>query len=146
VATIYTIGFTKKSAATFFGILKKADIQRVLDIRVSPDSQLAGFAKRRDLQFFLPALCNAEYRYEPPLAPTKELMTAFKKNKGAWADYEQGFLRLMRERHVADALDRALFDTPTALLCSEATPEHCHRRLVAEYLKSKWGGLKIVHL
>ncbi|HHN66515.1 MAG TPA: DUF488 family protein, partial [Thermopetrobacter sp.] len=32
------------------------------------------------------------------------------------------------------------------LLCSEDSPHHCHRRLVAEYLRDKWGDVEIIHL
>jgi uncharacterized protein (DUF488 family) len=143
---IYTIGFTQKSAAQFFGLLKQHRIGRLVDVRLNNVSQLAGFSKRDDLAYFLHELVDAEYVHEPLLAPTQELLDDFKKRRGSWADYERRFLALMEERQVEERLDRAQFATLTALLCSEATPEHCHRRLVIEYLDSHWGGVSAVHL
>ena len=143
---IYSIGFTQKSAADFFTTLKSAGIQRLLDIRLNNTSQLAAFAKKDDLAYFLKAICNAEYHHEPLLAPTQEILDAYKKRKGDWAAYEREFLALMHEREVETNIDRAQFAHPTALLCSELTPEHCHRRLVLEYLAEKWGGITIHHL
>lgn len=143
---IYSIGFTKKTAEQFFGILKRFGIKRLLDVRLNNISQLAGFAKRKDLTFFLRQLCAADYIHEPLLAPTQEILDAYKKKKGLWEDYEAQFRSLMRERRIEDNIDRTLFDVPTVLLCSEPTPERCHRRLVLEYLNEKWLDLKITHL
>lgn len=109
-------------------------------------SQLAGFSKRDDLAYFLRVICGAAYQHEPLLAPTQELLDAYRKQKGDWADYERRFLALMRERRIEERIPRSLFATPAVLLCSEATPEHCHRRLVAEYLRDHWGDLSIIHL
>lgn len=143
---IYTIGFTKKSAREFFELLRSAGIRRLIDVRLNNVSQLAGFTKRDDLAFFLREICDAEYAHEPLLAPTQELLDAYKKRKGDWADYERDFVELMRSRRIEDALDRSLFDPRTVLLCSEPTAENCHRRLVLEYLRDAWGDVQIVHL
>ena len=144
---VYTIGFTKKGAEQFFGILRKAGIKRLLDVRLNNSSQLAGFAKKEDLAFFLKEICGAEYVHEPLLAPTQEILDDFKKNKGKWSDYEPAFLALMHERKIEDKIDPQLFKTPTVLLCSEDTPGHCHRRLVLEYLNEKWGNtMNVIHL
>lgn len=143
---VYTIGFTKKTASEFFGALRSAGVKRLLDVRLNNSSQLAGFTKRDDLPFFLRELCGAEYRHEPLLAPTRDILDAYKKSDGSWKEYESSFLELMRERRVEKELRKDLFDGPTVLLCSEATPEHCHRRLVLEYLDSTWGGIRAVHL
>ena len=143
---VYTIGFTKRKAADFFGALERAGIKRLLDVRLHNSSQLAGFTKREDLPFLLGRICGAEYRHEPLLAPTQEILDAYKKRKGDWAEYERRFLALMAERQVEENVNRQLFTLPTVLLCSEATAEHCHRRLVLEYLADKWGGLNIFHL
>ena len=115
-------------------------------MRLNNSSQLAAFSKRDDLAYFLRELCHAEYRHEPLLAPTQELLDAYKKRKGSWADYEHAFLALMRERHIEEVLSPSMFDTPTVLLCSELTAEHCHRRLVLEYLQQHWGDIQIVHM
>jgi len=114
-------------------------------VRLNNASQLAGFARRADLPFFLKELCGAEYIHEPLLAPTREILDAYRKG-GGWPDYERRFLDLMRERRIEKTLDRNLFDVPTVLLCSEAGPEHCHRRLVLEYLDRGWSGIRSVHL
>jgi hypothetical protein len=125
--------------------LKNAGIGRLLDVRLNNSSRLAGFARRADLPFFLERLCGAEYLHEPRLAPTREILDAYR-NGGGWLGYERAFLDLLRERRVEEMLDRDLFDIPTVLLCSEATAEHCHRRLVLEYLDRKWDGILAVHL
>lgn len=143
---IHTIGFTQKSARAFFGALNGAGIQRLVDIRLNNVSQLAGFAKRDDLAYFLDSLCGAEYVHEPLLAPTDELLTSYRKRGIAWTEYESRFLSLMAERHIAEQLGRSLFDRPSVLLCSEPTAQRCHRRLVAEYLDEHWGGVTIRHL
>jgi uncharacterized protein (DUF488 family) len=143
---VYTIGFTQKSAAQFFGSLQQAGIRRLLDVRLNNSSQLAAFSKRDDLAYFLRVICQAEYQHEPLLAPTQALLDEVKKRKGRWDEYEHQFLRLMAERRVEERLDRRLFDVPSVLLCSEHTAEHCHRRLVLEYLRGKWGDIQIVHL
>lgn len=142
---IYTIGFGKKTAQQFFEPLKQAGVQRLMDIRLNNSSQLAGFTKRHDLPYFLREIADIEYVHEPLLAPTQDILDAYKKKKGSWRDYEDAFLALMGERRIQDVLDRMSFDKPTVLLCSEPSAEHCHRRLVAEYLQKEWGNLTIVH-
>ena len=114
-------------------------------MRLNNTSQLAGFARRADLPFFLRELCGAEYVHEPRLAPTREILTAYR-NGGGWPDYRETFLKLLRERRIEETLDRGLFAQRTVLLCSEASPEHCHRRLVLEHLDREWGGVRAVHL
>ena len=143
---IYTIGFTQTTAERFFGRLADAGVRRLLDVRLNNSSQLAGFAKARDLPYFLDRLIGAEYRHEPVLAPTQELLDDLKKRKGDWNVYEERFLSLMRDRQVELKLDREEFARPTALLCSEATAEHCHRRLVCEHLAQHWPDVHAVHL
>lgn len=142
---IFTIGFTKKSAARFFGLLKDSGARRVVDVRLNNVSQLAGFAKKDDLAYFLQAICEMEYVHQPVLAPTQQLLDDFKKKRGDWATYETGFLELMRQRRIEEAVAKDLI-ADGCLLCSEDTPEQCHRRLVAEYFRSTWGDVDIVHL
>jgi uncharacterized protein (DUF488 family) len=144
--TIFSIGFTQRTAEGFFGALRAAGVRRLLDVRLNNTSQLAGFAKRDDLRFFLREVCAAEYEHEPLLAPTQEMLDAYKKRKGAWSEYEREFVALMRERRIEERISRVGFETPTALLCSEFTAEHCHRRLVMEYLAEAWGGTTLRHL
>jgi len=143
---VYTIGFTKRTAAEFFGALKRAGVKRLLDVRLNNSSQLAGFTKKDDLPFFLKEICGTEYVHEPLLAPTQELLKDYRKKNGSWQEYERRFVQLMEQRKIEEKIDRRLFDVPTVLLCSETTAKHCHRRLVLEYLGKKWGQVKAVHL
>lgn len=142
---LFTIGFTKKSAEEFFSRLKKHPVSRLVDVRLNNVSQLAGFAKREDLQFFLEEICGMEYVHLPILAPTKEMLDRYRKVEKSWTAYEGHFLELMRERGIETSVSREVLDR-ACLLCSEDTAEHCHRRLVAEYLKEKWGEVEIQHL
>jgi uncharacterized protein (DUF488 family) len=143
---IYTIGFTQTTAERFFQRLIDAGVHRLLDVRLNNSSQLAGFAKAQDLPYFLNELVGATYEHEPKLAPTQEMLDSYKKRKGDWDTYEAGFLSLMAEREIEHAMNPADFETPTALLCSEATPEHCHRRLVCDYLAARWPAIVAIHL
>ncbi len=118
----------------------------MIDVRLNNRSQLAGFTKSRDLEFFLREICDAEYEHRPDLSPTKELLDGYKKGSVPWDDYETAFLDLLAGRRVEEDLDGQSFEAATVLLCSEPTAEHCHRRLVAEYLASRWGDVRIVHL
>lgn len=144
---IFTIGFTRTTAEHFFDRLKSQRVERLLDVRLNNKSQLAGFAKRDDLAYFLRELVGASYEHAPLLAPTQDILDDFKK-KGEmpWEEYERRFLSLMREREVENELSPEDFSQRTVLLCSEDTPEHCHRRLVAEYLHDHWGEVEIIHL
>lgn len=142
---VYTIGFTKSSASTFFGRLRASGAERLVDVRLNNVSQLAGFAKRDDLAFFLNQLCRMDYLHDLQLAPTQSMLDDYKKHGIPWSDYEQRFLGLMAERRVETTVSRAAINN-SVLLCSEAEPYHCHRRLVAEYLAGHWGDLKVEHL
>ncbi len=143
--TIYTIGFTKKTAETFFTRLKASGAKRLIDVRLNNVSQLAGFAKSADLEYFLREICAMKYVHERTLAPTKEMLDTYKKLKGAWDEYELRFLGLMRERQIETLIPRELVED-ACLLCSEEKPHHCHRRLVAEYLRQAWGDVTIRHI
>lgn len=142
---LFTIGFTQKSAQTFFETLTQAGAIRVIDTRLNNVSQLAGFAKRQDLAYFLNAIGKIEYVHLPELAPTKDMLDNYKKGDKNWDAYEAAFLNLMAERHIETSISPDLLDRG-CLLCSEAKPQHCHRRLVAEYLDRTWGGVSICHL
>lgn len=142
---VFTIGFTKKSARRFFEMLRKSGAKRVVDVRLNNVSQLAGFAKKDDLAYFLKEICGMEYVHLPELAPTQEILDEYKKQRGDWKTYETQFLALMKQRRIEETLPReAIADG--CLLCSEDKPHHCHRRLVAEYLEQHWGDVDINHL
>ena len=142
---LFTIGFTKKSAETFFARLKQAGVTRLVDVRLNNVSQLAGFTKRDDLRFFTSAICGIDYVHLPELAPTQDILDAFKKEKGDWGVYEERFLALMRQRRIESSISSELLDGG-CLLCSEEKPHHCHRRLVAEYLKGHWLNVDVHHI
>lgn len=142
---IFTIGFTKKSAETFFTKLQRSGAKRLIDVRLNNVSQLAGFTKRDDLRYFTSALCHIDYVHTLKLAPTQELLDAYKKRMGDWQVYEREFLALLAQRKIESSMSRELLDS-ACLLCSEEKPHHCHRRLVAEYLREKWGDVSIEHI
>ena len=142
---IFTIGFTKKSAESFFTMLQRAGVKRLVDVRLNNVSQLAGFTKRDDLRYFTKAICNIDYVHLPDLAPTQDILDAYKKQKGDWRLYEREFLDLMTMRRIEDKVSREVLDG-SCLLCSEDKSHHCHRRLVAQYLREKWGNVEIVHI
>ncbi|WP_435009038.1 DUF488 family protein [Tundrisphaera lichenicola] len=142
---LYTIGFTKKSAETFFTKLKNSRVSRLIDVRLNNVSQLAGFTKKTDLKYFVHELCHIEYAHMQELAPTQDILTTYKTEKGDWRVYEQKFLQLMADRKIEETITPDQLDN-SCLLCSEEKPHHCHRRLVAEYLRDKWGNVEIIHI
>ena len=142
---ILTIGFTKKSARHFFELLQASEARRIIDVRLHNASQLAGFTKRDDLSYFLDEICGMEYLHLPQLAPTQEMLADYRKRRISWGAYEALFMELMRERRIEQMVSRDVV-SQGCLLCSEDRPHHCHRRLVAEYLKHHWGNVDITHL
>lgn len=146
--TIYTIGFTKKSSEEFFEALRSSGAKHLLDIRLNNNSQLTGFTKRNDLPYFLKRLVNMEYHEIPMLAPEESILKEYRKTRD-WARYEQRYLELIRQRHAEKHIAPVLFKEGIVLLCSEAEPTHCHRRLAAEYLvqtRPRTAKAKIIHL
>ena len=142
---LYTIGFAKKNAEAFFGKLMEAGVEKLIDIRLNNISQLAGFTKKDDLIYFLKKICDCDYAHIPQLAPTKEILDAYKKKEISWSKYEQRFKDLLNSRKAHTLLGSSEINM-TCLLCSEPTPEKCHRRLVAEFLKNHFKGIEITHL
>jgi uncharacterized protein (DUF488 family) len=142
---IYTIGFTKKSAKSFFELVGSSGAKRLVDVRLHNVSQLAGFAKRDDLAYFLDRICQVEYIAEPLLAPTADILDAYREHQIDWLGYEQEFRELMARRRIDEVIPRALVEN-AVLLCSEDSPDRCHRRLVVEYLGQSWGDAEVQHL
>ena len=145
--TLYTIGFTKKSAKSFFELLINAKIERLIDIRINNSSQLAGFAKGADLEYFMNKICNAKYVHDTNLAPTKELLKSYRDGDTSWNEYIATFNGLLKSRHIAERYDIEKYNN-NCFLCTEDTPEQCHRRLVVEYLKKNNPDkqIRIIHL
>ena len=144
---IYTLGFTQKSAREFFQLLRESHVQLLVDIRLKPTGQLSAFARQEDLPYFLDELADhCQYVHLPILAPTKEILQDYRSG-GSWADYAARFEALMDERDIPAALDLGKFEQfRSCLLCSEATPEQCHRRPVAEHMQAHWPEVEIIHL
>lgn len=141
---IYTIGYTKKSAREFFTRLQEAGVKKIIDVRLHNASQLAGFAKRDDLAYFAETICGVPYEHILEFAPTEDMFEEYRKRKGSWENLERGFRALIAKRKI-EKMDPKRLDGG-CLVCSEDTPHHCHRRLVAEYLASKWQGVEVIHL
>ena len=143
---ICTIGFTKRTAADFFSALETAGVERVVDVRLNNRSQLAGFTKASDLPFLLERIVGASYHQELTLAPEGEMLKAYRAGALSWDAYEMAYLKLLTSREVESVVDRDSFKVRSVLLCSELTPDRCHRRLAAEYLRSHWDDVKVRHL
>jgi uncharacterized protein (DUF488 family) len=145
MSVLYTIGFAGWTAEAFFGSLAENRVLRVLDVRLRNNSQLAGFAKRDDLRYFLAELSDAEYQHLPALAPTPELLRGYRDKSVTWAQYEEIYTAiLLQSAALADLLSRGV--DRACFLCSEHEPEHCHRRLLAEHIATLQPGTRIVHL
>ena len=143
---LYTIGVSKKSAKEFFILLEKANIEKILDIRLNNNSQLLGFSKGRDLKYFCEKCHNIKYEHIPELAPTKELIKKYRKDKD-WSSYQKDFLHLLESRPTLKIFSDAQHSAKNiCLLCSESKANKCHRRLIAEYLKENIKGLEVFHL
>ena len=145
--TLYTIGFTKKNARKFFELLKNAGVKKLVDIRINNSSQLAGFAKGQDLEYFMKEICDAGYEHITDLAPTRELLKDYQDKVIDWNGYTVVFKNILKNRHIAERYKVEDFDG-CCFLCTEDTPEQCHRRLVAEYFKEKNSDkeIRIIHL
>ena len=144
---LYTIGFTQKSAAQFFELIKENNIELLIDIRLNNKSQLAGFAKGEDLRYFLNHICNCEYIHELMFAPSKELLDNYRDSQISWKQYEEKFNELISSREMRsrfDNLSRGF--SRICLLCSEANSEKCHRRLLAENIGRYNADIKVIHL
>ena len=144
--TFYTIGFTKKSAEQFFNLLRDNSVKQLVDVRISNSSQLAGFAKGKDLEFFVKEICHIPYKQVIDFAPTKELLDKWHKKEVSWTEYESIYTSILRERDILRKHGIKQFDG-SCFLCSEETPENCHRRLLVEYMKKhSTEDVRIVHL
>ncbi len=145
--TVYTIGFTQKTAERFFELLREHQIQMLVDIRLNNKSQLAGFTKGEDLRYFLKEICGCGYAHCEEFAPTKQILDDYKKKQSGWEDYVSRYLPLMEQRGAAERfLKRFAGYERVCLLCSEPTPERCHRRLLAELIRERAPETEIKHL
>lgn len=144
---LYTIGFTQKSAREFFNKIKNYNIDLLIDIRLNNVSQLAGFAKGKDLEYFLKEICSCEYAHDAVFAPTKALLDNYRANKTSWKEYEDVFAKIMTDRQIEGRFKKLYSNyEKICLLCTEPTAEQCHRRLVAEYLQKHFDNIEIIHI
>ncbi len=145
MSKLFTIGFTRKSASVFFEGLKKSGVRKLIDTRLNNTSQLSGFAKQNDLQYFLGKICDIEYLHDLSLAPTQDILDAYKKKKISWEEYSQRYLEMLRVRKVESKTNPEILQG-ACFLCSEDKPHFCHRRLAAEYFQSHFNNIDIIHL
>jgi uncharacterized protein (DUF488 family) len=143
--TLFTIGFTQKSAKQLFDLLKKNHIKRIIDIRLHNNNQLAGYTKKDDFEYFLKEIANINYKYIKEMAPTEELMKAIREKQISIEEFKKQFLKILKERKIEKALSKEEIDM-SCLLCSEAKAEDCHRSVVSEYLRSKYKEIEIINI
>lgn len=145
---VFTIGFTKKSAQEFFELLKKNEVELVVDVRLNNTSQLSGFSKYPDIKYFLKEICGIAYKNDVTFAPTEQILKDYKKKEISWEDYVNKFNLLMEDRKIQEYIKKEYGDSvysKICLLCSEEKPENCHRSIVAKFLKGVLN-TEIIHL
>lgn len=147
MSNLYTIGFTKKSAEEFFTLLEKNNVQTLIDVRLNNTSQLAAFSKFPDIEFFLKKISNIEYKHEVLFAPEESTLSRYKKKEIDWNEYVSEFNDTMKSRSIREYI-KGKYDMSRTLclLCSEPTPEQCHRRLIAEIFAEVFPGVNIIHI
>ena len=143
--TLFTIGFTQTTAENFFNRLKKSKVETLIDTRLNNQSQLAGFAKKDDLPYFLKKIAKINYIHMPDLAPSKKILVDYREKKISWKVYEKRYLELIKKRKVEKLFKLKQLNN-VCFLCSEAKPDNCHRRLLANFFKDKFKKLLIIHL
>ena len=142
---IFTIGFAGKSAKSFFSLLEENNIKKLIDVRLNNVSQLAAFAKKDDLEFFLKKILSCEYIHRPDLAPTEIIFKNYKNKIINWEVYTAEYIKLLNSRNITSSLKKDEI-VNGVFLCSEHQPKFCHRRLLVEYLQKQWDDLEIIHL
>ena len=139
---IFTIGYEQTTMDDFIAALKGAGVEQVIDVRALPLSRRPGFSKN----ILAASLGEAGigYVHLKQLGTPKEGRDAAKKGDtvtlGQVYDVQLG----LAEAQVEAAKMRALAEEkPSALLCYERDPSHCHRTLL---LDAEGEGLETVHL
>lgn len=144
---LFTVGFTKLSAKKFFTTLSNNDIELLIDIRLNNTSQLAGFSKGDDLEYFLNEICKIKYTHDTIFAPSAEILDDYKKNRINWFEYENRYIELMKQRKaVKHFIEKYSKFSRICLLCSEPIADKCHRRLLAEEIMKSNPSVDINHL
>lgn len=142
---LYTIGFTGKPAEKFFNLLRNNGVKKIVDTRINNVSQLSGFAKGSDLKFFAAEIGQMSYEHKVDFAPTKELLLKYRNKQLTWEHFASEYINLLDMRKISKKTKVDLLHE-NCFLCSEHTPEKCHRRLLAEYLKQVRNDIQIIHL
>lgn len=142
---VFTIGYAGRNGRDFFTTLKQTGIKKIIDVRLYNTSQLAGFTKKCDLEYFLQAIVGADYVHLPVMAPTRGLLNDYKKGEVSWEQYESQFKSIITQRQIERHIELEDLDM-SCFLCAEATADNCHRRLVAEYMARIWPNITIQHL
>jgi uncharacterized protein (DUF488 family) len=141
---IFTIGYTKKGAKKFFELIRANQIELLIDVRRFNSTQLAAFAKSRDLEYFLAQICNCDYIWAVQFAPTATLLDDYKSSRINWSEYEKVYHSLLDKQDFSFFMSFA--DKRICLLCAEDLPDFCHRRLLAERITIVYPNTEIKHL
>lgn len=144
---IFTVGSARKTAEEFFTLLEYNGVKKIIDVRLNNTSQLLAFAKYPDIEYFTRKILSGEYFHDKRFAPSEKILVRYKKNVIGWDDYEKEFADLMAYRDIETYIaDKYSTQENYCLLCTEVSPENCHRRLVAEKIREVLGDVEIVHL
>lgn len=144
---IFTVGSARKTAEEFFTLLEDNGVKKIIDVRLNNTSQLLAFAKYPDIEYFTRKILGGEYFHDKRFAPSEKILVRYKKNVIGWDDYETEFADLMTYRDIETYIaDKYSTQENYCLLCTEVSPENCHRRLVAEKIREVLGDVEIVHL
>lgn len=146
MSRVWTIGYEKLRPESLAAELEAAGVQRVVDVRFRPQSRKPGMSKTRLGELL--ASRGIAYEHRRELGTPPDLRHLYRTNRVAAA--ADGFRRHV-EQTAPDALDDLADDLAgdgprTALLCLEADPAVCHRRVLTELLRGRLGGLDVVDL
>jgi uncharacterized protein (DUF488 family) len=144
-ATIWTVGHSNVKADVLLDALRSADLQRLVDVRLTPQS-------RRNPQFNRDRLsatlveAGIEYAHMPALGG-RRTPDPDSTNLGLKDEGFRGFADFMATPPFEWALRQLLAGAKTgrtAIMCAESVPWHCHRSLISDALVAR--GLRVVHL
>lgn len=115
----------------------------MIDIRLKP--QGGGFARKKDLPYFLSAIGNIVYQYVPECAPTPELFNGIKSDMITFTQFRKEYLKLIKVRDMPALFSKKNLSN-ACFLCYEADPDYCHRKILAEYLDDVFEIGEVIHL
>ncbi len=141
---LFTIGYTKKSAKELFRSLTENKVRKVIDVRLSNANNNCYYTHKRDFPFLL-SLAGIGYEHKPNWAPEEWLFNGYRDKEIPWSQYVRDFYKIIGDRNIIQGVKAEDLDG-CVLLCSEATADMCHRRLLAEYFEDKMPEIEVVHL